>query len=163
MDREARDAQLADLHAGLDGAALAPLFLGDLHVSAEELLLLALLESDLLARVTDALALVRLRRTDGADLRAHLSDLLAVDALDDDFRLARRLHRDAFRDREIHGMREAEREAQHLALHRGAVTDADELELALVALRHARHHVRDVRARGTGRHAAGIARVSADQ
>ncbi len=32
MDRQAGDAELADLHAGLDGAALAPLFLGDLHM-----------------------------------------------------------------------------------------------------------------------------------
>src|SRR5678815_604692 len=104
-------------------------------MSAEELLLLALLEFDLLARVSHALALVGLRRTDGADLGAHLAELLAVDALDDDFRLARAFHRDAFRDREVHRVREAEREVQHLALHRGAVADAHELELALVALR----------------------------
>src|SRR4051812_9788168 len=122
-------------------------------MSAEELLLLALLQGDLLTGKTDALALVRLRRTNGANLRAHLTDLLTVDALDDDFGLAGRLHRDAFRNREVHGVGEAEREAQRLALHRGAVTDADELELALVALRHARHHVGQVRARSAGRHA----------
>src|SRR5262245_19730605 len=127
MHGQPRRAELADLHAGLDGAALAPLFLGDLHMSAEELLLLALLQGDLLAGKTDALALVRLRRADRADLGAHLAELLDVDALDDDFGLARRLHRDAVRDREIHGVREAEREVQGLALDRGAVTDAHEL------------------------------------
>src|SRR6185295_14783397 len=98
-------------------------------MSAEELLLLALLQGDLLAGISHALALVRLRRTNGADLRAHLTDLLTVDALDDDFGLARCFHRDAIRNRKIHGVREAEREAQHLALHRGAVADAHELEL----------------------------------
>ena len=67
----------------------------------------------------------------------------------------RRLDRDAFRNRIVHRVREAERQVQHLALHRGAEADADQLELLLVALGHARDHVREVRARGAGLHARG--------
>ena len=47
-------------------------------------------------------------------------------------------------------VRETERQVQLLALHGGAITDADELELLLEALGDARDHVREVRARGTG-------------
>src|SRR6185436_18753302 len=124
-----------------------------------ELLLLALLQGDLLAGEAHALALVGFRRTNRADLGAHLAELLDVDALDRDFRLARALHRDAVRDREIHRVREAEREVQRLALHGGAIADAHELELLLVALGHAFDHVRQVRARGAGGHAAAFAVV----
>ena len=50
-------------------------------------------------------------------------------------------------NRIIDQMREAERQGQALGLHRGAIADADQLELLLVALGHARDHVRQVRAR----------------
>src|SRR3954465_13079057 len=53
-------------------------------------LLLRFLERHLLARVPHALALVGLRRLVRADLGGHLADALAIDALDDDFRLRRR-------------------------------------------------------------------------
>ena len=51
---------------------------------------------------------------------------------------------------EVHRMREAERQVQGLALHRGAEADAHQLELALVALGDAGDHVGQVRARGAG-------------
>ena len=118
----------------------------------------ALFEGDLLVGVAHALALVGLRRTDVADLRGHLPDLLAVDALDQDLGLARGLDRDALRDREVHRMGEAERQVERLALHLRAEADADELELLLVALGDAPHHVGEVRARGA-RERARLARV----
>jgi hypothetical protein len=49
-------------------------------------------------------------------------------------------------------MRKAERQAQLLALGHGTVADAHELELLLVALRHALHQVREVRAQRAGMH-----------
>src|SRR6185437_3355332 len=110
----------------------------------------ALFEGDLLVGVAHALALVGLRRTDVADLRGHLPDLLAIDALDDDLGLARGLDGDAFRDREVHRVREAEREVEGLALHLRAKADAHELELLLVTLGDAPHHVGEVRAGGAG-------------
>src|SRR6187397_206019 len=98
-------------------------------VSFMTLLLLAFLHHDLLARIAHALALVGLRRAVAADHRGNLADLLAVHALHHDLGLARRLDGDAFGHREVHRVREAEREVEALALHRRAVADADELEL----------------------------------
>src|SRR4030095_4968305 len=90
-------------------------------------LLLRFLQLDLLARIAHALALVRLRRTEVADVGRDLADLLHVRALDDDLRLARGLDRDAL-GRGVHDrMREAERQVQVLALRLRAVTDADQL------------------------------------
>jgi hypothetical protein len=43
-------------------------------------------------------------------------------------------------------MREAERQLDGLALHLGAVADADDLQLALEAVLHSGDHVRDERA-----------------
>src|SRR5687767_15946154 len=120
-------------------------------VSFMALLLLAYLHHDLLAGVAHALALVGLRRAVSADHRRDLADLVAVDALHDDLGLARRLYRDALRHREVHRVREAEREVQALALDRRAVADADQFELALEAPGDARDHVREVRARRAGR------------
>src|SRR5882672_3055397 len=60
------------------------------------LLLLAFLQLDLLAGVAHTLALVGLGGANVTDLRGHLTDLLPVDALDEDFRLAGRFDRDAF-------------------------------------------------------------------
>src|SRR4051812_23525334 len=61
------------------------------------LLLLRFLDHDSLVGVTHALALVRLGRTIGADLRRNLADLLLVDTLDDYFRLHRRRRRHTLR------------------------------------------------------------------
>src|ERR1700752_2673909 len=112
-------------------------------------LLLGFLQRDLLARVAHAFALVRLRRAKTPDLSGHLADLLPVDALDQDFCLARRFDRDALRDRKGDRVRETEREIERLPLHRGAVADTDELELAVVTLAHARDHVGEMRSRRT--------------
>ena len=86
-----------------------------------------------------ALALVGLRRTIGADFGRHLADLLAVDAGDHDLGRLRRHDRDAFRDRIDHVVAVAERELQVLALHRRAIADAGDFELALEALGDAGH------------------------
>src|SRR4030095_6405714 len=73
-------------------------------------LLLGFLQRDLLARVAHALALVGLRWTKATNLGGHLADLLAVDALDQDLGLARRLDRDAFGGREGDRMGEEPRQ-----------------------------------------------------
>src|SRR6185295_9659942 len=122
-------------------------------ICMDGLLLLAFLQLDLLAGVTHALALVGLGWAHIADFRRHLADLLPVDALDEDFRLARRFDRDALGHRIADRMRKAEREVQRLALHGGAEADALELELLLVALGHAEDHVGEMRARGARLHA----------
>src|SRR5262245_38983515 len=96
--------------------------------------LLRFLQLDLLARIAHALALVRLRGTEFAVVCGDLADLLHVGALDDDFRLARRLDGDALGRRVDDRVRKAERQVQVLALRSRAIADADELELALVAL-----------------------------
>src|SRR4030095_4570579 len=95
------------------------------------LLLLAFLHHDLLAGVAHALALVRLRWAVPTDHGGDLADLLAVHALDHDLGLARRLDGDALRHREVHRVREAEREIEALALYGGAGADAHEAGVAL--------------------------------
>src|SRR6202167_1896761 len=117
------------------------------------LLLLAFFEGDLLILVAHALALVGLGRPDVADFGRGLTDLLPVRAFDHDLGEARRLDADAFRNRIGHRVRETERQVQYLAGHLGAKADADQLELALIALGHAQDHVRQVRAHRAGGHA----------
>src|SRR4029079_19403786 len=90
-------------------------------------LLLRFLQLDLLARVPHALALVRLRRTEVADVGGHLADLLHVRALDENFRLARRFDRNALGRGVDDRVREAERQVQVLALRGRAITDAAQL------------------------------------
>src|SRR5690606_11416725 len=102
------------------------------------------------AGVLHALALVRLRRTEAADLGRNLAHALLVGTGDHDLGLGRGADRDPFRGLEQHRVRKAQRQVQVLALHRGAITDADQLELALEAFRHAVHHVGDDRAQGSG-------------
>src|SRR5215204_5816491 len=106
------------------------------------LLLLRFLELDTLTGITNALALVRLGLAITTDLGGHLADLLLVRALDQDLGLRRRLDRDPLGRRVDDRVREAEREVQVLALRLRTVADADQLELLLVALRHAVHDVR---------------------
>src|ERR1700733_2388463 len=112
------------------------------------LLLLRLFQRNLFIGVLHAFALVGLRRPEAANLRRGLAYALAVDALDDDLGLARRFDRDAVRNRVVDQVRIAQRQRQALRLHRGAVTDADQLELLLVALGDAGDHIRQVRASG---------------
>src|ERR1700726_1070673 len=98
------------------------------------LLLLRLFQRNLLVRILHALALVGLRRQKAPNLGGRLTDSLAVDALDQNLRLRRRLDRDAFGDRVVDEVRIAEGQRKALRLDRGTVADADELELLLVAL-----------------------------
>src|SRR5690606_7617184 len=93
--------------------------------------LLGFLADDVFAGVLDALALVRLRRAEAADLGGNLAALLPVGAADHGLGLRRGGDGDAFRRRVQHRVREAQRQVQVLALHGGAVTHADQLELAL--------------------------------
>jgi hypothetical protein len=105
------------------------------------------LAADVLARVADALALVRLGLAQLADVGRDLADLLLVDPLDGE--LGGRLdgERDAVGRLDQHRVAEAERELQVRALGLHAVADADDLELLLVALGHPGDHVGDQRAR----------------
>src|SRR5262249_21328850 len=111
-------------------------------------LLLAFLAEDLLARVLHAFALVGLGLAEGANLGGDLTDLLPVDAADHDLGRLRRRDRDAVGNRISDVVGEAELELQVLALHRGAISDAGDLEPALEALGDALHHVLDERAVG---------------
>src|SRR6476661_491018 len=65
------------------------------------LLLLPFLAEDVLALVLDALALVRLGLAPAADFGGKLAHGLLVDPTDDHRRLVRRLHLQAFGDRQI--------------------------------------------------------------
>src|SRR5262245_41550320 len=111
--------------------------------------LLGFLQGDFFAGVAHALALVGLRRTERADLRGDLADALLVGALDQDLGLGRHRDGDAFRGLEHDRVREAERQVEVLAGERGAIADTDQLQLLLVALADALHHVVEKRARGT--------------
>src|SRR6185437_188650 len=92
-------------------------------------------------------ALVGLRRTVATQFRGYLTDLLLVDAADDDFSRLRRRNRDALRDRIVDVMRKPELKIELLALHGGAETDAGDLQLLLKALGDAGNEIRHQRAR----------------
>src|SRR5687767_7616611 len=98
--------------------------------------LAGLAANDLVA-VLDALALVGIGLAQRADLGSGLADLLAIDAGDGDVAgLGFDGDVDPFRNRELHRMRVAELEHHLAALDLGAVTDADDVELALEAFAH---------------------------
>src|SRR5260370_7458857 len=69
------------------------------------LLLFRLFQRNLFVGVLHALALVRLRRTEVANLLSGLADPLTIDALDDDLALARRFNGDPVRNRIVDQMR----------------------------------------------------------
>src|SRR5690554_548702 len=157
--RQARHVQFADARAGGAGAAQAGVLLvhglrslleADRRAGFPALCLLGFLADDVLAGVLHALALVGLRRSVPADLRGDLADLLLVGAGDQDLGLGRRGDGDAVRDREHHRVRKAQGQVQVLALHRGTVAHAHQLELALEAFGHAADHVVHDRADGAG-------------
>src|SRR5690606_22373886 len=100
--------------------------------------------------VTHTLAFVRLRTTEVADLRSHLTDQLLVDALDQDIGLAGGFSGNTLRQFVVDRMGEAQREVQDLAFGLGLVTHTDQLQLALEALAHANDHVVDQCTSGTG-------------
>src|SRR5262245_46165532 len=89
-----------------------------------------------LVDVADALALVRLRRPQCAQVGRELSDPAAVDAFDPDDHVAVDGHREAFGHRELDRMREAEQQGELLARDLRAIADALDLELS----RERRHH-----------------------
>src|SRR5580700_9872851 len=130
-----------------DAALAAQNSVAELGHRAAPLLLLAFLAEDAFAGIFDALALVRLRRTIVANLGGDLADLLPVAAGDHDLDRPRRRNRDAFGDRIDDVVAIAERDLQVLALHRGAVADAVDLEPLLKTLGDAGDQIGDQRAR----------------
>src|ERR1700758_3393015 len=76
-------------------------------VSFIGLLLLRLFQRNLFIGIFHALALVRLRRPEAADLGSRLSDALTIDALDEDLGLARRLDGHTVGNRIVDQMRVA--------------------------------------------------------
>src|SRR5580765_360555 len=110
-------------------------------------LLLAFLAEDELARVFHALALVGLRRPEAADFRGLLADQLLVSTGDGDLGRLRRRDRDALRDWIHHVVAQPDLELEVLALQRGAIADAVDLELLLVTLGDADDQIVDQRAR----------------
>ena len=159
-DAEAR----ADAGGLAQRVARAPLAAGEKGVAVghvlSPLLLLAFLATDLLGRILDALALVGLGRTQAADLRRELSDLLTIRAGDLDLGRLQRLDLDAGRDRNLDVVAVAELQLQHLGIRLGAVADAVDLEVDGEAVRHAAHHVAREVARRAPLH-AGAAAVGA--
>src|SRR5580692_9749941 len=109
--------------------------------------------SDLLlqtfAGIAHALVFVRIGWTQRTHLRRHLAHLLPVDSRQRNLRLLgihRRIH--AGRQRVLDRMRVAEVKHYHrLALHFGAVADADDFQFARPAFGHALDGVIDQRAR----------------
>src|SRR3954471_8173513 len=103
------------------------------------------LSSDVLALVADALALVRLRRANLADLGRGLADDLLVDAAHDDLGRHGHLELDALARLDLDRVRVADLQLEVGARHRGAVADTLDLEALLEAVGDALDHVRDQR------------------
>src|ERR1700731_229385 len=114
-----------------------------LLVIARSLLLLAFLAANLLAGVFDALALVRLRLAVGADHRRRLPDPLAIGAGDEDRGRLVAGDLDVTRNREDDVVAIAQLQHQVLALDRGAIADALDLQVLGEALGDAGDHVVD--------------------
>src|SRR3984957_18791357 len=130
-----------------DAALAAHNSVAELGYQAAPLLLLAFLAEDAFAGIFDALALVRLRRSIIADLGGDLADLLPVAAGDHDFDRPWRRNGDAFGDQIDDVVAIAERDLQVLALHRGAIADAVDLEPLLETFGDAGDQIGDQRAR----------------
>src|SRR5581483_7748596 len=104
---------------------------------------------DAFALVANALPLVRLRRTDLADVRRRLSDRLLGRAPYDDASRHRHFEGDSLGSLEFDRVREAELQLQLASVQRRAVADALDLEHALESLGHALDRIRDERPRKT--------------
>src|SRR6476646_11954193 len=100
--------------------------------SVASLLLLAFLAEDELAGIFDALALIRLRRTQATDFRRDLPDLALVDTGNCDLDRPGRRDRHARRNRKRDVVAVAERQLQVLALHRRLIADAGDFQPLLV-------------------------------
>src|SRR5262245_20385144 len=112
---------------------------------AADLAGLAGLATDVLARVADALTLVRLRLPGRADLRGDLADQLLVDADDREAGRVLDLEADPFRRIDLDRVAVAQVELELLAVERGAIADARDLEALAIAVGHADDHVVDQR------------------
>ena len=98
-------------------------------------------------QVAHALALVGLGLADRPDVGGDLADHLLVDALHHDAGRRRHLEGDAVGGVDLHRVAEAERQLEaSLPWQRGAVADADDLELLAEAVGDADDHVVDQRA-----------------
>src|ERR1700680_1801572 len=124
----------ADLMARRTLASRRPTALRSCAISSSRSFLLAFLAEDVLACVLDPLALVRLGRSERANLGCDLSDFLAVDPGYHDLDRSRRRDRDAVGDRIGDVVAEPEREMQVLALHRRPVAHSADLQSLLEAL-----------------------------
>src|SRR6476620_5576940 len=91
--------------------------------------------------------LVRIRLAEPPDVRRHLADQLPIHPGHGDVRLLVDDDVDPLRDVEYDRVRVAEREDHLLALQLGAVADADDVELLLVAFGDADYGVVDEAAR----------------
>src|ERR1700759_1269831 len=105
------------------------------------LLLLAFFAPDRLGRVLDTLALVGLGRTQAADFRGELSNLLTIGSGDLDLGRLDRLDLDTGGNGNFDVVAEAELQLQHLGVGSGAIADAVDLEVDGEAVRNAAHHV----------------------
>src|SRR6185503_15296244 len=117
------------------------LFPASLLLLAADLAGLAGLAADVLARVADALALVRLGLARGADLGGDLADELLVDADDGEPRRVLDLEADPGRRVDLDRVAVAQVELELLAVERGTVADAGDLEALAVAVGHPDDHV----------------------
>src|SRR4029079_16883456 len=104
---------------------------------------LAGLAADLLSGVAHALALVGLRLAGRADPGGDLADQLLVDPDDREAGRVLDLEGDAFGRVDLDRVAVAEVERQLLAVERGAVADAGDLEALAIAVGHADDHVVD--------------------
>src|SRR5215207_7864693 len=112
---------------------------------AADLAGLAGLAADVLARVADALALVRLGLARRADLGGNLADELLVDAEDREVGRVLDFEADPGRRRDLDRVAVAQVELQLLADLRSAVSDAGDLERLAIAVGHPDDHVVDER------------------
>src|ERR1035437_114600 len=110
---------------------------------AADLAGLAGLTTDNLADVVDTLALVRLRLPLRPDLGGNLADQFLVDPDDRQLEWGLDLEADPGRRFHLNEMAVAEAQLELLAHFDGSVADADDLEVLLVPVRHADHHVGD--------------------
>src|SRR5882724_3942608 len=146
VDYPALSSQLLGVRCQPSFAARSSL---ELRAASFELLscCLACLAANHFVAVLDALALVGIGLAERADLGRGLPHFLLVDSGDGDVTgLGVDDDVDAFRNDEPHRMRVAELEDHVLPLHLGAVTDADDVELALEAFADALDVVRHERA-----------------
>src|SRR4030095_12796206 len=102
---------------------------------------LAHLATNLLARVTNAFALVRFRRVKATDVRRHLANQLFVHALHGNLRVFGDCDFNVFRNRKWDWMRETQTQVKGRSLDGSLETNSFDFELLAETLAHALHHV----------------------